>query len=90
MLFHPGAIAGGVLLRPRLVIQPETLPELQGAPVLIAAGGSDPSIPLAEAEALGRLLSAAGAAVDLAVSETGHDLTPQDFNMARRWFAQLP
>jgi len=90
MLLHPGAIAGGVLLRPRLVIQPETLPELQGAPVLIAAGGTDPSIPLAEAEGLGRLLSAAGAAVDLAVSETGHDLTPQDFNMARRWFAQLP
>jgi predicted esterase len=88
MLLHPGVIAGGVMLRPRLVIAPETLPDLHGAPVLIAAGGTDSSIPLAEAEALGRLLSAAGAAVDLAVSETGHDLTPQDFNMAQRWFAQ--
>jgi predicted esterase len=89
MLLHPGTIAGGVLLRPRLVIKPDPLPQLNGAPVLIAAGGTDPAIPLAEAEALGRLLSEAGATVDLAVAETGHDLTPQDFTMAKRWFAQF-
>jgi len=89
MLLHPGVIAGGVLLRPRLVLKPETLPDLKGAPVLIAAGETDTAIPLPETEALGRLLSAAGATVDLAVAETGHDLTPQDFNMAKRWFAQL-
>jgi predicted esterase len=89
MLLHPGVIAGGVLLRPRLVMKPESLPQLYGAPVLIAAGETDPAIPLPEAEALGRLLSAAGASVDLAVAETGHDLTPQDFDMARRWFAQF-
>jgi len=90
MLLHPGVIAGGVLLRPRLVLKPEKLPDLNGAPLLIAAGGADPAIPVTEAEALGRLFSAANATVDLAVAESGHDLTPQDFNMAKRWFAQLP
>ena len=89
MLLHPGIIAGGVMLRPRLVLQPDPLPDLAGAPLLLAAGASDPAIPLSEFEALGRLLSKAGAAIDMAVAESGHDLTPQDFAMAKRWFAQL-
>ncbi|HZL56190.1 MAG TPA: hypothetical protein VFC21_03870 [Bryobacteraceae bacterium] len=89
LLHYAGIIAGGVLLRPRLVSRPDPLPQLKGSPILISAGASDPAVPLAESEALGRLLSAAGAAVDFAVAESDHELTPEDFSMAKRWFAQL-
>ena len=89
LLFHPGTIAGGVLLRPRLSMRPDPLPEISGVRLLIAAGGSDPAISVADSESLARLLSSAGAAVDLAVADSDHQLTPQDFGAAKRWFAAL-
>ena len=85
MLLHPGTIAGAVLLRPMVVIRPETLPDLNGAPVLISGGNDDPQ----GAEDLGRLLSSAGAHVDIAIQNAGHDLTPADFSLGKQWFARL-
>ena len=81
LLGYPGVISGGVLLRPQSLNRPENLPDLKGAPVLIASEGG--------AEQLARLLSEAGASVDFALTETGRDLGPQDFGMAKRWFAQV-
>lgn len=81
LLGYPRLIAGGVLLRPGAAVRPGSMPDLQNAPVLIA-GGPD-------GQALGRLLSEAGASVDFALAETGRDLGPQDFAMAKRWFAQF-
>ncbi len=89
MLLHPGVIAGAVLLRPMKIIEPAPLPELGGAPVLIVAGKSDMLMPPREAEALTRLLTNAGAAVDFAMQDAGHDLTPQDFALGKKWFTQL-
>jgi predicted esterase len=89
MLLHPGSIAGGVLLRPMNVIRPATLPDLSGAPVLIVAGQEDALTPLSRTEALGRLLAEAGAAVDFSVQNTGHELTPQDFGLGKKWFAEV-
>jgi predicted esterase len=89
MLLHPGVIAGGALLRPMKVIEPEPLPDLNGAPILIVAGKNDMMMPPREAEGLARLLTGAGAAVDFAMQDAGHDLTPQDFALGKRWFAQL-
>lgn len=89
MMLHPGALAGGILLRPMRVIRPDPLPNLADAPVLIAAGKQDAMMPAGEAEALGRLLAEAGAAVDFALQEeAGHELTPQDFSLAKRWLAE--
>ena len=89
MLLFPGVVAGGVMLRPMRVLRPEPLPDLAGAPVLIAAGREDGLMPAGEAEALGRLLAEAGAAVDFAMQDgVGHELTPQDFSLAKRWLAE--
>jgi len=88
LLRRPGAIAGGILLRPSGADRPEPLPQLNGAPVLIAAGQEDPLFALSRSEDLARLLRDAGATVDLAVQNTGHDLTPQDFALGKRWFDQ--
>jgi phospholipase/carboxylesterase len=89
MLLRPGAIAGACLFRSRAVVTPATLPDLQGSPILISAGQSDPLIPPSAAEALGQLLTAAGARVDLAIQNAGHDLTPADFSLAKQWFEKL-
>jgi predicted esterase len=86
MLQHPGVIAGGLLLRPTRATAPDTLPDLNNAPILIVAGKSDTIIPPGESEALARLLTHAGAAVDFALQDAGHDLTPQDFALGKKWF----
>ncbi len=88
MMLHPGVLAGAVLLRPMRVIRPEPLPELGNAPVLIVSGKEDGMMPAGEGEALGRLLAEAGAAVDFALQDAGHELTPQDFSLAKRWLAE--
>jgi phospholipase/carboxylesterase len=89
MLLRPGTIAGACLFRSRAVVTPATLPDLSGAPVLISAGQTDHLIPPSAAEALGQLLTSAGAHVDLAIQNAGHDLTPADFSLAKQWFAKI-
>ncbi|MGA2715651.1 MAG: alpha/beta hydrolase [Bryobacteraceae bacterium] len=89
MLLHPGSIAGACLLRSRAMVDPETLPSLEGTPVLISAGQSDHLIKSEDAEALAKLLTNAGARVDLAIQNAGHDLTPADFSLAKQWFSKV-
>lgn len=88
MLLDPGVIAGAVLLRPMAVIELKELPDLKGAPVLISAGKADSMTPPGDTENLARILTEAGATVDLAMQNAGHDLLPQDFAVAKRWLAE--
>lgn len=88
MLLDPGVIAAAVLLRPMVVFEPEQLPDLKGAPVLISAGKVDSMTPPGDTEKLARILTEAGASVDLAMQNAGHDLLPQDFAVAKRWLAE--
>jgi predicted esterase len=68
---------------------PDPLPNLYSAPVLIVAGKGDTRTPPSESEAIARLLTHAGAAVDFAVQEDAdHHLTPHDFALGKKWFAQ--
>ncbi len=85
MLLHPGAIAGGVLLRPMVVLEPEPLPDLNGAPFLISAGDHDPLLPPGGTEALAELLTRAGARVEAAKHKADHNLTPDDFSITKYW-----
>jgi phospholipase/carboxylesterase len=89
MLLRPGTIAGACLLRARAVLTPPNLPNLNAAPVLISAGETDHLIPASAAEALGQLLTRAGAHVDFVIQNAGHDLTPADFSIAKQWFSKL-
>ncbi|MDQ1471200.1 MAG: phospholipase/carboxylesterase [Bryobacterales bacterium] len=88
MLLHPGVVKGAVLLRPMAVIRPEPLPALADAPVLLVAGNQDSTMQAGEADKLGRMLAEAGAAVDFAMQDAGHELTPQDFTLVKRWLAE--
>lgn len=89
MLLHPGSIAGACLLRARTAVEPNVLPALAGAPVLISAGQHDELIPPEGAQELAELLTHAGARVDLAVQNAGHDLTPADFSLAKQWLSKV-
>jgi phospholipase/carboxylesterase len=89
MLLRPGSMAGACLFRARIAVTPAALPNLNAAPVLISAGQTDEIIPADAAEKLAQLLTEAGARVDLAVQNAGHDLTPADFSLAKQWFAKL-
>jgi phospholipase/carboxylesterase len=88
LLLHPGVLAGGVLLRSMVPLEPTTLPVLTGVPVLLAEGRFDPIIPPAHAERLAALLRAAGAAVTLHWQPAAHGLTQADVEVARSWLAE--
>lgn len=89
MLLHPGVLAGGLLLRPRTIVEPAQLPDLKGAPVLVIAGQQDERMPAGAGEYLARLLGKAGAAVEMAMLDAGHELTPQDFSLGKSWFTKV-
>jgi phospholipase/carboxylesterase len=87
LLLHGSALAGAVLLRPVLPVEPPSRPDLTGKPVLISAGRQDPYSPAARVDALADRLTQAGAKVDLRWQEGGHQLTPTELDVARNWLA---
>jgi phospholipase/carboxylesterase len=89
MLLRAGVLAGGLLLRPRTIVEPAGLPDLNGSPVLVIAGQHDDKMPQGASEHLARLLGRAGAAVEMAMLDCGHELTPQDFSLGKSWFEKI-
>ncbi len=88
LLLRPESLAGAVLLRPMIVLQPERVPDLHGKRVAILSGRRDPLVPADHPEKLAALFRSAGAAVDLHWLETGHQLTGADFRLAGNFLAQ--
>lgn len=85
LLLRPEVLAGAVLLRPMVVLQPERLPDLSGKRVLLSSGRVDPIVPVDHPPRLAALLREAGAQVDLHWGETGHQLTAGDLSLARNF-----
>lgn len=85
LLLHPGVLAGGVLFRPMVPLEPEPLPSLTNVPVLILAGQNDPIVTPANSEHLAKLLSKAGADVEVRWQAAGHALAMEDFQAGREW-----
>ncbi|MGI8672163.1 MAG: alpha/beta hydrolase [Luteitalea sp.] len=84
-LLHPDSVAGVVLLHAQFVLAPEPLPRLAGRPAFLAAGESDPIVPVNEARRLADLLTSAGATVTAYWSRGGHALSRDDVTHARAW-----
>jgi predicted esterase len=87
LLLRPTVLAGAVLFRAMVPLEPETLPVLPQTPVLLSNGRRDPIVPAAQAERLAVLLRDAGADVTVAWQPAGHELTPSDATAAREWLA---
>ena len=88
MLLHPSALAGAVLYRAMVPLEPEARPDLAGVQVFLGAGRRDPMVPPGHAERLTRMLREAGATVTLAWRDAGHELTSEDVDGGAAWLAQ--
>ncbi|HEX8372048.1 MAG TPA: alpha/beta hydrolase [Chthoniobacterales bacterium] len=84
-LLRPEILAGAILLRAMVPLQPETLPALNGRSIFLAAGQHDPIIPPDNTERLAVLLKQAGANVELHWTAGGHELHTEEIAVAKRW-----
>jgi predicted esterase len=89
LLLRPGVLEGAVLFRPMVPLVPDSLPELSGTPVLVAAGRQDPLVPAREIERLVELLRRAGAAVETRWEDAGHGVGMGEVRAAREWLGRL-
>jgi predicted esterase len=85
LLRQPERLAGAVLFHPMVPFVPEALPDLQGRPIFIAAGRTDPIVPAENTEQLAALLQAAGADLTIHWHSGGHALTSEEAEAARQW-----
>ena len=86
LLLRPEAISGAVLLRPMVVLEPKSLPRLNGKRILISSGQHDPIVPVDHPFRLAQRFREAGADVTVNSHAGGHGLTQADFTAARRFF----
>ena len=89
LLLHPGLLAGAVLLRAMVPFEPETMPDLSGTPVYLAAGRSDNLVPPENTERLAELLREAGAEVTLDWQPGGHSIGRTEVEAARAWLSKV-
>jgi phospholipase/carboxylesterase len=85
LLLRPETFQGAALLRPMVPLIPENLPELKGAPVLVAAGNHDPIVPVESARELVALLRRSGADVTAFFENASHGLTETTVANTQRW-----
>jgi phospholipase/carboxylesterase len=85
LLLEPGLLAGAVLFRPALPLEPERRPHLHGVAVFVAAGRADGSVSPERLEALTYELRRAGADVTLHWDNAGHALDAREIAAAREW-----
>jgi phospholipase/carboxylesterase len=87
LLLRPEALAGAVLLRPVVPLEPAMPPELTGVPVLMLSGSEDPMSPPARRDRLESLLRQAGADVRHETVPAGHGLVAEDLAIAEKWLS---
>ncbi len=85
LLLEPGLLAGAVLFRPALSLEPERTPRLHGVAVLVASGRADESVPPERIEGLTYQLRRAGADVTLHWDNAGHEIDSRETAAAREW-----
>lgn len=83
LLLRPETLAAAALLRPMVVLEPGTLPNLKGKRVLLSSGSVDPIVPPDHPAQLAAMLRKAGAEVTLQTHAASHGLVPGDFSAVR-------
>lgn len=85
LLLRPGVLAGAILLRAMVPLEPPHPPDLGDEPVLIVAGRHDEMMSADQPQRLAGLLLNAGAEVTLDWLDMGHGLGPADVKRATIW-----
>lgn len=88
LLSRPEILQGAILLRAMTPFTPETLPDLSGKAVFLAAGRQDPMVPKANVDALARMLETSRAEVTLRFENAAHNLTRLEIEAARGFVAR--
>jgi predicted esterase len=88
MLTYPRLFGAAILFRTMVPFEPETIPDLSGIPVFLAAGTMDQMIPPDNAQRLAEILEEAGADLDLRWRDVGHGLTYEEIEEAREWLRE--
>lgn len=83
LLLHPDILAGAVLLRAMVPLEPQNTPDLSGVRILLCEGTHDPIVPPENGEHLATILRGAGADVELIWQAGGHGLAANDMAAAR-------
>lgn len=89
LLLRPETLSAAILFRAMVPLTPDKQPNLSSISVLISGGAFDQIVPGSETKALAELLRAAGADVEVRFLQAGHELTPQDVDLAREWLRDL-
>jgi phospholipase/carboxylesterase len=89
LLLRPEILSAAILFRAMVPLIPETAPDLSTTRLLISEGDHDPIVSAAEAGRLAGLLRSAGADVAIRFFPSGHELTPDDVDLAREWLTKL-
>ena len=85
LLTIPDVLTGAVLLRGTVPLEPETLPDLAGFPILMLSGENDSIVKPDRRDRLAEMLRATGADLTYEVFPTGHDLSPRDIETLKAW-----
>jgi len=85
---RPEVLAGAVLLRAMVPLKDVPDANLDGKPVLILSGATDPIVPAENAARLAAILKGAGAIVDHRTLPAGHGLTQADVMITKTWLDQ--
>jgi len=87
LLSCPDLLRGAVLLRPMVPFEPEALPDLSGVRIFVGAGELDQMVPKENTERLVELLRGSGAEVQARWQRTGHGLSREEVEEAKRWLS---
>lgn len=85
LVLRPGVLAGAILFRAMVPLEPPHPPGPLEAPVLILAGRHDAMIPSESTQRLAALLGRDGGDVTLEWQNAGHGIGPEDFKLAGAW-----
>lgn len=86
---YSDSLKGAILHHPMVPNRDADLPDLTNIPVFIAAGTNDPICPAEESTDLEKLLTGAGAKVQLHWEDFGHQLTMPEVEAAKEWYDKL-
>ncbi len=89
LLLQPSVLHAAILLHPMVPFVPETSPDLQGKPIFIGAGRTDPLVPAVQTEQLAAIFRQAGANVEMCWQNGGHTVGLEEVKAAKAWLEEL-